>query len=501
MHQHWSEQLADKVIKEGKKPYLVSAGMTTSGPAHFGTVCEFLFPFVIKKMIEAKGEEAKCCLFADILDAFDNIPIPMERYREELTPHLGKPLAFVPDPTGKSKSFGEHFLDEVKQLIRLFNAEVEVISMVDAYNEGRADNYAKMYLKDEETAKKVIAETSGRELPTDWSPLMPICGNCGKIATTRVISHTAESYKYICDKDVKYTKGCNFEGENKISDHKYKLTWRLHWPMWMDSFGTSIEGAGVDHHTKGSSWDTLVAVFKEIYKKEPPIGYRYGFILIDGKKYSKSKGLGLGVSELIKLVPPEIVEYALVKPDLEENIDINPTPQNLLRLIEDFESAGKLGADLDKMDRAGRKRALAFKLSAEKLPWRSGFLDVLLYYQIYGNWEKVGELLEDEEGVKYLKPYIEEWIRKEFIPEEYRFKYQPSKSSDSKVNEFFNSLEDGMDALSIHNAVFEFAKSNGVEPKKMFADIYKVLIGKEKGPRVGKLIYALSVNRIKKDLS
>ena len=56
-HKHWSEQLAERVIQEKKEPYVVTSGMTTSGPAHFGTVCEFLFPFTIAQMLERKGKK------------------------------------------------------------------------------------------------------------------------------------------------------------------------------------------------------------------------------------------------------------------------------------------------------------------------------------------------------------------------------------------------------------------------------------------------------------
>jgi lysyl-tRNA synthetase class I len=57
-----------------------------------------------------------------------------------------------------------------------------------------------------------------------------------------------------------------------------------------------------------------------------------------------------------------------------------------------------------------------------------------------------------------------------------------------------------MDALAIHHATFEFSKAHSIEPKQMFADIYKSLLGKEKGPRAGKLIAALTPSRIKSDI-
>ncbi len=497
---HWAELLAERVIKEKKEPYIVSAGITTSGPAHLGTLCEFLFPGTIKSVIEKKGKEAKFYFIADILDAFDSIPVSMQKYEKELSPYLGKPLCDVPDPTGESKSFGDYFLDEVRELMKKFGIEAEIIRVNEIYMEGRFDNYARIFLKNESQAKEIVERTSGKTEKKDWSPIMPICEKCGKIATTRVLSHDSESYEYVCDKDVKYTKGCGHTGKAKISDHKYKIVWRLHWPSWMDLFKTSAEGAGVDHHTKGGSWDTLVAVFKEMFKKEPPIGYKYGFILFQGKKYSKSKGIGMGVSEMIKLLPPEMIRYILLKPDLQENIDIDPTPQNLLRVFEDFEGAIRLlEKKPEELARSEEKRVAALKLSTEKINWKAQFLDMVLYYQVHNDWKKVGEVLEDPEGVEYLKNYAQEWIQKEFLPEEYNFKYKPTKS-EGEVGEFIQELEENSDALEIHNSVFEFSKSKGIEPKEMFRKIYLALIGKEKGPRIGKLIYALGVKRVKKDL-
>ena len=498
-HRHWSEQLADQVIAEKKEPYVVTSGMTTSGPAHFGTVCEFLFPFVIRKMLEARGKRVEFYLVGDILDAFDKIPLPMEKYSETLKPHFGKPLCDVPDPTGKTTSFGDYFLEEVKELMKKLGVTCNVLRANDMYREGKFDEWAGFYLKNEEKAKGILERTSGRQLPKDFSVIMPICGKCGKIATTRVTKHDGENYEYTCDKDVKYTKGCGYSGKNKIGDHRYKILWRLHWPAWKQIFGTSIEGAGVDHHTKGGSEDTCKVITLELMKKDYHIPYRYGFILLEGKKYSKSKGLGLGVTELLALIPPEILKYLLLRPDLEENIDINPTPENLLKAYEEFQQAAELAkGDIEALNRSERKKAIAFTLSTDKQHWTAPFLDVLLYYQIYQNWDDTGKILKDSEGVLYLKSYVEEWVRRQFMPEDYNFRYSPKKA-EGKIKEFVQTLTLDMDALAIHNSVFEFAKANGIEPKEMFKLLYLTLIGKERGPRIGKLIYALGVDKVKKD--
>ncbi len=522
-HRHWSEWLAQRVIEEKKEPYVITSGITTSGPAHLGTLCEFLFPDAIRKQLEAQGKKVTFYFLADILDAFDSVPVAMEPYKAQLEPHLGKPLSDVPDPTGKSASFGDHFLEEVTGLMKMFGVKATIMRMNDLYSQGKFDSWARFYLLNEAEAKRIVEETSGKQetrmpaeksghggaLPAnagnrekDWSPIMPICQKCGKIATTRVLSHDGENYEYVCDKDVKYTKGCGFKGKNAIADHKYKITWRLHWPAWKQIFHTSIEGAGMDHHTKGGSEDTCKVITNELIKGDYHIPFKYGFILFQGKKYSKSKGIGMGVSDLVKIVPPEIIKYILVKPDLEENVDINPTAQNLLKTMDDFQLAASFASkDPETLNRHERKSYIAFQLSTDKLHWKAQFLDVLLYYQIYGDWEKVAQMTGDKEGVLYLKPYILDWIARGFVPEDYAFTYAPDKNNASaNVIDFVSKLENGMDSLAIHNAVFEFAKLKGIEPKVFFAELYGVLINKPKGPKMGKLIEALGVERVKKDL-
>src|SRR4030095_3756872 len=450
-----SEWLAERVISEKKEPYVITSGITTSGPAHLGTLCEFLFPDAIRKQIEKRGKKVTFFFLADILDAFDAVPLSMEKYSKELDPHLGKPLAEVPDPEGKSASFGDHFLDEVRGLMALFGVNAEVVRVSDLYQQGKFDEWARFYLKNEGEARRVVEESSGKSEKKDWSRIMPICQSCGKIATTRVLSHDTENYEYVCDKDVKYTKGCGFTGKGRISDHRYKITWRLHWPAWKAIFSTSIEGAGMDHFTRGGSEDTSVAITKELMHREHPIGFKYGFILFQGKKYSKSKGIGRGVTELVRLVPPEIIKYILVKPDLEENVDINPTAESMLKTMDDFQHAAELATkDKETLNRHERKSVIAFELSADKLMWKTQFLDVLLYYQICGDWEEVKKRTGDPEGVDYRSAYIEEWIARDFMPEDYRFKYQPGLAGRGEnAIKLLSTLNDGMDALAIHNAV------------------------------------------------
>ncbi|MCX8175283.1 MAG: lysine--tRNA ligase [Candidatus Micrarchaeota archaeon] len=503
---HWSEQIAQEIIEKKSEPYVVSGGLTTSGPTHLGTVCEFLFPQAIVDALHYAGKKAKFYFVADIADSFDGVPAVFEGYADQLAPHLGKPLFCVPDPTGKSASFGEHFLADAKAAMERLGAKPQIVRANELYSSGAFDGYARLFLSQEEKVRQIVARTSLREsLPQWWSPIMPTCEKCGKNATTRVLSHKGEEYEYACDRDVKYARGCGHSGKARLSDHLYKLTWRLHWPAWQDHFGTSAEGGGVDHFTRGGSRDTLEAVFREIFKKEPPIGYKFGFILFEGKKYSKSKGTGMGVAELMELLPPEVMKYMLLKPDLQENVDIVPTGEKLLRTIEDFEKALSLlqSGKLDSLSRADRKRALAARLASESdsasRGWKTPFLDLILYRSLQLGWGEIAKKTGDALSVQKLSPYIEEWEKKNFIPEDYAFRYKPQKAKGA-ARSFFAALQPGMDALAIHNLAFSTAKQSGTPPAKLFEECYQALLGKPKGPKLGKLIEAIGIERVKKDV-
>ncbi|MDE1768475.1 MAG: class I tRNA ligase family protein, partial [Candidatus Micrarchaeota archaeon] len=232
---------------------------------------------------------------------------------------------------------------------------------------------------------------------------------------------------------------------------------------------------------------------------EPPILFKYGFILINGKKYSKSKGIGMSATELMELVPPELVKYVLTEPDVQRDKDIDPTGDKLILLYNEIERINALKAP---ENRADEKKVLAFKVSIKSLSWKASFVDVLLNYQIFKDWKKVGALLNDPQGVAYLAPYIERWLAKGFAPERYNFSIKNGKITESKelVKDFISHLKPGMTDLEVHNLIYQTAKANNISADPLFAALYTALIGKEKGPRAGKLIASIGIAKVKEML-
>ena len=494
---HWTEILVERIMTERKQPFVITGGITTSGPTHLGTVCEFLYPAKINDILVEKGQKSSFYFIGDILDAFDSVPSDMEKYGEQLKPYLGMPLCNTPDPLKCHVSLGDHYLADAEDVIKKMGLTIKVIRVNELYQQGKFDPYARIFLKNEQETRRVVAETSFRKVEelAGWSPIMPICEKCGRIATTRVTWHDDEEYEYIDDGDTGYVKGCGYSGRAKISDHRYKLQWRVHWPSWQALFNTTAEGGGKDHFTRGGSYDTQIEIHRRIFNREPPVAYNWGFILFEGKKYSKSKGIGMGTTELLKLIPPEVIAYILIEPDLKSDKNIAPSGEGLLAVYEEIERISVLG---NPESRADKKKAIAFRLAIGKLKWKAKFVDILTYYQIHRDWKKVGSLLGDESGVAYLAPYIEEWLARKYEPERYNFSLNPGKAKNgSLVGAFDAELADRMNALEIHNLVYSVAEKQNVKAAELFGELYRVLIGKDSGPRFGKLIEAIGVKRTK----
>ena len=116
---------------------------------------------------------------------------------------------------------------------------------------------------------------------------------------------------------------------------------------------------------------------------------------------------------------------------------------------------------------------------------------------LYRDWEKVGTILKDPDGVRYLSGYINEWIKRGHMPEKYDFSVSKSKVSNNKeaLTALSERLAENMSEVDVHNLIYSVAREKGVEPKDFFATLYMALIGKESGPRLGKLICAIGTER------
>jgi lysyl-tRNA synthetase class 1 len=192
----------------------------------------------------------------------------------------------------------------------------------------------------------------------------------------------------------------------------------------------------------------------------------------------------------------------LFKPDISENKEFDPSGNALIRLYDEYQNAANLSRRGKKLHRAEYKMALAYDLSTNIRRWRLDFSEILIYYQIYNDWNIVVEKLGDKEGVDYLKKYVENWIKDEFLPEKLVFKFQPIKIDlmNDEISVFANKLEESMNAEDIHKLVYSIAKEKRIKTSRFFKALYLTLISKDHGPRFGGLVTAVGIQRVKEML-
>ena len=55
---------------------------------------------------------------------------------------------------------------------------------------------------------------------------------------------------------------------------------------------------------------------------------------------------------------------------------------------------------------------------------------------------------------------------------------------------------DAPDAKALHQAIYDVADAHGMEARELFAELYRILIDKDRGPRLAEFILTIGVSRI-----
>ena len=92
--------------------------------------------------------------------------------------------------------------------------------------------------------------------------------------------------------ELTYTCACGHHETVLLSEHRSgKLVWKVDWPMRWAYEGVIFEPSGVDHQAPGSSFVVGGRLVSEIFGGEQPIGPMYAFVGISGMaKMSSSRG-------------------------------------------------------------------------------------------------------------------------------------------------------------------------------------------------------------------
>ncbi len=489
---HWADEAASAVAASGRVPVL-STGISPSGEIHVGNMREVLTADAVFRALRDLGVPAR---FNYVCDNFD----PLRKVSPFLDPavyasKVGQPLSRIPCPCGKHASYGDHFLEPFLETLQTLHVEVELERADLMYASGRMVPYIVAALEGRDSIAAILRELTGKEVGEDWWPFSPLCSACGRISAARVTGFSAahETVDFACE--------CGAAGTVPMAGGG-KLVWRIDWPARWKLLGVTVEPFGKDHATRGGSYDTGVRIVREVFHGEPPHPIPYEWISLKGAgDMSSSKGNVLSIGDALKLVPPEVLRYLVLREKPQRTISFDPGLP-LLQLVDEVDDATAAGRD---------ERALALSQAAGFRPVGVPFKHLVVVAQaaafdldgVMSILERTGYCGLDREAVRDRMGYALRWLESH-APEELKFEVRHSLPAEVEalsptqrdaLGRLARELKEDMDGDAVHALIHRLAKEiPEMKPAEMFQAVYISLLGKPRGPRAGWFVSVLGAS-------
>ncbi len=497
----WADRVADEIIESGNyKPYWVDDMKTPSGRVHVGALRGVVVHDLAARALRDKGQEAKFTYVFENHDPMDDIPayLPREKFEQ----YLGMPLFKIPSPEPGYENYAEFYALEFQKVFNAIGCEPEIIWTKDLYTSGKMNPIIKEVLDQSQKVRDIYEELYEKKLADDWYPFQPYCENCGKVSTTQVTNWDGEQVTYECVVDkVKFTKGCGhknkmspFSDENHIAG---KMPWKVEWPAKWKAIGITVEGAGKDHMSKGGSHDLAKLVCERVINYPVPYPIAYEWLLVGGRKMSSSRGVGTAAIDMLDILPPELIRFMMVRIKVNTQINFDPSdPQIIPNLFDDYQKA----ADAY-FDKANDDLARIFELSQvgeiKKPP--------SVRFSVLAQWVQMPNMTEEieKEGLSEWAKYAKVWVER-FAPEDQKFVVQkelPKVELTDQQKEVLRKSAEFVAQTSnpeeLQTKIYGLGKELGLNPSETFSSFYKVLIGKDHGPKLAWLLASLDSSFVK----
>ena len=314
---HWSEEIAERIIARNpdKPEYVCAAGISPSGSIHIGNFRDIATSYFVVRALRKKGKKARLLFSWDEFDRVRKIPVNVAKVDGDMEKYIGFPYIDVknPFPGTEEKTYAEYFENEFMRSIKKFGIEMDYRYQARMYRSGKYVEHIIHALKHRGEIFDILdshrTQTAAEGEREAYYPVSIYCPECGRDTTTVTsLSEDCTVAEYKCD--------CGHCGTFDFTkDFNCKLAWKIDWPMrWMYE-GVDFEPGGKDHASPHGSYDTSKDISRKIFGYEPPIFQGYEFIGIKGTtgKMSGSSGLNLTPETLLKIYEPEVILWLYSK--------------------------------------------------------------------------------------------------------------------------------------------------------------------------------------------
>ncbi len=511
----WADQLARTIVSEKgkKKQYVCAAGITPSGTIHIGNFREIITVDLVARALKDMGKKVRFIYSWDDYDRLRKIPANVPD-RKKLEKFILKPIIMTPDPWGCHKSYAEHFEKEVESVLPRLGIKPEFINQNKMYRKCAYTKEIKKALENTQVIKEILNSYRKEPLGDDWMPLRIYCEKCNY--------ETTKPEKWDGGFIVTYSCKCGHRGKVDFSKKGLvKLPWRVDWPMRWFYEKVDFEPAGKEHSTPGGSRTVGAQISEKVYNYEPPVYQMYDFIILrSGGKMSGSEGRLFSIGEIADIYMPEVLRFlfAGTKPKKEFAIPVN---EEIFKVYEDFYETERIYYGKEKRSKKETlQRSRIYEMSCvdrppgKSMPVQVNFRHAVTLINIYGDTVKALQTVKAQEGLnkndeeRYGKilACAKNWIE-EHAPEKYIFRLQekPSVKLASKEKKAVLGLaqtleKKPMNEKELFNAFYSICEKTGISNREFFKAVYRVLIGKESGPRLAPFILAVGRQKVAKIL-
>ncbi|OZM80667.1 lysine--tRNA ligase [Pseudonocardia sp. MH-G8] len=344
----WVARFADEVIAtaDRRKPgatIVCASGLSPSGPIHLGNLREVMTPHLVADEIKRRGRECRHLLSWDDYDRFRRVPAAIDPSYAE---HIGKPLTSVPAPPGsRHTNWAEHFKASMIGSLAALGIEVDPISQTAMYTSGAYTAPVLLAMRERKRIDEILGRYRTKEsapdgpsdgagtapAPSEYFPFKPYCLQCGKDLTT-VVRYDDDTT------EMTYACGCGHTETVLLREFTSgKLVWKVDWPMRWVYEGVDFEPSGVDHTSPGSSFQVGGLIVDGVFGGKPPIGPMYAFVGISGMaKMSSSRGAVPTPADALAIMEPAVLRwlYARRRPNQSFKIAFD---QEIYRLYDEWD--------------------------------------------------------------------------------------------------------------------------------------------------------------------
>lgn len=502
----WLDRVASEMLEReealGRSTSLlrVESGLGASGIPHIGSVGDAIRSYGVKLALESLGYKSELIAYSDDLDGLRKVPAG---FPDSLKEYIAHPVTRVPDPFGCHKSYGAHMGSLLMSALDDLDIPYTFKSGAEVYKSGLLNPQIKKILDNAQLVGKKIMELTGQEKYLAVLPYTPICENCGRLYTTVVSSYdpVAQTVHYRCENAEvgnSVIKGCGHEGDRKITEGEGKLVWKSEFAARWAALDIRFEAYGKDiaDSVKVNDW-----ISENVLGYPPPYHARYEmFQDKSGKKVSKSVGNVITIQDWLTYASPESVRLLMFKRIVGArsiSVDDVPVYMDEFDELEDHYFSKK--RDPNAMKEA-RLRGLYEYTMLLRVPAKPSFH---VPYRLLAELSEAapGGALEDY-VVKRLGAYgmLKEvpapelltrirwaaaWARREGGKGAQIELPGLSEKQAKAVVEFASAIRGAKNADEVQGAAFNAIRANGIQPSEFFPAVYRLLLGAEKGPRLG----------------